>query len=197
LGAVEADRPGRIILLNGPSSSGKTSLGRALQHALPQPWFLFSVDTLGAMRSARQTRDLGPVALDATLRRTRLGYHRAVAAVASAGNDVIMDYPLSEPWRLRDLLDTLSGYDVVLGDVRCDADELDRREGARADRPAGLARSQRVFDHDDRDLAVDTTRTDPEACAVVVVTGLRALGPGRAFERLRRRLVDTPPGSTR
>ncbi|WP_425303565.1 phosphotransferase-like protein [Nocardia wallacei] len=30
--------------------------------------------------------------------------HRAVAAMASAGNDIVMDHVLSEPWRLRDCL---------------------------------------------------------------------------------------------
>jgi AbrB family looped-hinge helix DNA binding protein len=71
------------------------------------------------MRSTEHTRVLDEGELDAMLRRTRLGYHRAVAAVASVGNDVIMDYPLSEPWRLDDLLDVLEGYDVTAVDVQC------------------------------------------------------------------------------
>jgi chloramphenicol 3-O phosphotransferase len=114
-----------------------------------------------------------------------MGYHRAVAGVASAGNDVIMDYPLSEPWRLQDLLDVLDGYDVTLVDVRCDADTLDLRERARGDRPVGLARSQRVFEHGDRDITVDTTHKTPDACAVMIADQLAGLGPRKAFDRLR------------
>ena len=49
------------------------------------------------MQSTEHTRVLDVV--DAMLRRTRMGHHRAVAAAASVGNDVIMDYPLSEPSR--------------------------------------------------------------------------------------------------
>src|SRR5947199_10852910 len=94
------ERGGRIILLNGASSSGKTSIGRALLSLLPDPWFLVPVDAIGAMRSTVHTRVLDEVEIDQMLRRTRLGYHRAVAGLASAGNDVIMDYPLSEKWRL-------------------------------------------------------------------------------------------------
>ncbi|GAA1146749.1 chloramphenicol phosphotransferase CPT family protein [Nocardioides aquiterrae] len=184
---MESDSRGRVILLNGASSSGKSSIGRALQHVLPDPWFLFPVDTLGAMRSTPHTRVLDQDEIDDMLRRTRLGYHRAVAAVASVGNDVIMDYPLSERWRLEDLLDVLEGFDVTVVDVHCEPDELDRRERARGDRPAGLARSQRVFRHDDRDIAVDTTHLNPEACAVAIATELTALGPDKAFDRLRRR----------
>ena len=69
-------------------------------------------DAIGAMRSTAHTRVLADTEITAMLSRTRLGYHRAVAALASAGNDVVMDYPLSEQWRLADLLETLDGYDV-------------------------------------------------------------------------------------
>lgn len=174
------------MLLNGTSSSGKGSIARALQRVLPDPWFHFPVDALGAMRSTEHTRVLDEPEVADMLRRTRLGYHRAVAALASVGNDVIMDYPLSEPWRLADLLDVLDGYDVTAVDVRCDLNELDRRERARGDRPVGLARSQRVFEHDDRDITVDTTDTSPEECAATIVAQLPALAPDKAFGRLRR-----------
>lgn len=186
LGAVHQERRGRVILLNGASSSGKSSVGRALQRALDGPWFLFPVDALGAMRSTEHARSLDEVEVEAMLRRTRLGYHRAVAAVASVGNDVIMDYPLSERWRLDDLLDVLEGFDVTLVDVRCSPDELDRRERARGDRPVGLARSQDTSRHDDRDIAVDTTTASPEACATAIAAELAALDRGKAFDRLRR-----------
>lgn len=114
---MENQRPGRVILLNGASSSGKSSIGRALQSILVDPWFFFPVAALGAMRCTEHTRALDAHEVDTMLRRTRLGYHRAVAAPACAGNDVLMDYPLSEPWRLADLLDVLETYDVTLVDV--------------------------------------------------------------------------------
>jgi len=178
---------GSVILLNGASSSGKGSIARALQRILADPWFHFPVDALGAMRSTEHTRVLDESEVDDMLRRTRLGYHRAVAALASVGNDVIMDYPLSEPWRLADLLDVLAPYDVTLVDVRCSPDELERRERARGDRPPGLARSQtKVFAHDDRDITVDTADISPEACATAIARELTRLGPVKGFDRLRR-----------
>ena len=175
-----------MILLNGASSSGKSTIGRALQQALAEPWFLFPVDSLGAMRSPGRPGSADERETATILRRTRLGYHRAVAGVASVGNHVIMDYPLSEPWRLDDLLDVLDGYDVTLVDVRCDAEVLERREGARGDRPVGLARSQRVFEHGDRDVTVDTTTATSEACAAEIVDQLGRLGRHKAFDRLRQ-----------
>ncbi|HVE27332.1 MAG TPA: AAA family ATPase [Sporichthya sp.] len=182
---MSAAKRGRVILLNGASSSGKSSIGAALQRVQSGPWFLFSADALGAMRSTVHSRVLDEDETDTVLRQTRLGYHRAVAGMASVGNDVIMDYPLSEPWRLDDLLDVLEGYDVTVVDVHCHPDELDRRERGRGDRPLGLARSQDVFRHDDRDIAVDTTHATAEACAIAIATELAALSTDKAFNRLR------------
>lgn len=181
-------RKGRILLLNGASSSGKSSIGRALLPLLPDPWFLIPVDSIGAMRSAVHTRVLTDAEIADMLRRTRLGYHRAVAALASAGNDVIMDYPLSEQWRLADLLETLDGYDVTLVEVRCALEELDRRERARGDRPVGLARSQTlVYGHGESDIMVDTTTTSAAECATTIAYALDALSSPKAFTRLRNR----------
>ncbi|MDG4825949.1 AAA family ATPase [Asanoa sp. WMMD1127] len=183
---MTSSRLGRVILLNGTSSSGKTSVGRALLPLLPDPWFFVPADAIGAMRSTVHTRVLDDAEIDVMLRRTRLGYHRAVAALASAGNDVIMDYPLSEPWRLADLLATLDGYDVTLVDVRCSPDVLERRERERGDRPVGLARSQTaVYAHGDPDLTVDTTDTSPADCAKAIAAALDSLESPKAFDRLR------------
>jgi chloramphenicol 3-O phosphotransferase len=126
-------RSGRVILLNGASSSGKSSVGRELLPLLEDPWFLVPVDGISGMRSTVHTREVDDAGIAEMLRRTRLGYHRAVAVLASVGNDVIMDYPLSESWRLDDLLEVLDGYDVTLVEVWCSPDELERREAARAE----------------------------------------------------------------
>lgn len=153
---------------------------------LPDPWFLVPVDGISGMRSTQYTHARDDAEVQDMLRRTRRGYHRVVAALASTGNDVIMDYPLSEPWRLDDLLDVLDGYDVTLVDVRCSAEELARRERARGDRPLGLAHSQTlVYSHEDNDITVDTTHRSAADCARDVVGRLDDLGDPKAFERLR------------
>lgn len=152
---------------------------------LDDPWFFVPVDAVSGLRSMRYRRHLDDAGVAEMLRRTRLGYHRAVAALASAGNDVIMDYPLSEPWRLVSLLKVLDGFEVLLVDVTCSPDELERRERARGDRPLGLAASQVVFAHPDRDLVVDTTATPAEICAEAVVQLLAAPPRSTAFERMR------------
>ncbi len=178
--------PGRVVLLSGASSSGKSSIAAALLPRLEGPWFLVPVDAIGVMRSEAGTPRGGP-ALDDVLRRTRRGYHRAVAGLAEAGNDVLMDYPLSEPWRIDDLAEVLRGVDAVVVEVRCDPEELTHRESVRGDRPAGLAASQRfVHEHGVHDLVVDATRASAEQCADRILTALPSLPRPRALEAHRR-----------
>ncbi|MFE4000532.1 chloramphenicol phosphotransferase CPT family protein [Nocardioides sp. YIM B13467] len=178
-------RNGRIILLNGASSSGKSSIGQELLPLLEDPWFFVPVDGISGMRSTVHTRELDDPGIAEMLRRTRLGYHRAVAALASVGNDVIMDYPLSETWRLEDLLEVLDGYDVTLVEVWCSPEELERREAARGDRPAGLARSQTLVYSHAYDIRVDSTTASPAGCAKEIAEALPALTAPKAFDRLR------------
>jgi chloramphenicol 3-O phosphotransferase len=178
-----------IVLLNGVSSAGKSSIAAELLDVLDgPPWFHLSVDAFGAMRSASGTHRAGPDALEDVLRRTRAGFHRAVAGMAAAGNDVVMDHLLSEPWRLADCLDVFAGLDVVLVGVHCSPAELTRRELARGDRVAGTAVTQldRVHAHGLYDLTVDTTSASARACAEEIAAYVRdrPAGPS-AFDRLR------------
>ncbi|WP_407942431.1 phosphotransferase-like protein [Nocardia salmonicida] len=79
-----------VVLLNGVSSSGKSSIARRLLIDLERPFFHMGVDMIGAMRSESRTHELGSDELADVLRRTRAGFHRAVAAMVSAGNDIII-----------------------------------------------------------------------------------------------------------
>jgi chloramphenicol 3-O phosphotransferase len=73
---------GQIIFLNGTSSSGKTSVAVALLKVLEKPYFHMSVDAFNSMRARQRTTELSPIELSDTLRRTRAGFHRAVAGMA-------------------------------------------------------------------------------------------------------------------
>ena len=112
---------GQIIFLNGTSSSGKSSIAEQLLLVLDRPYFHMSVDAINSMRAKERTLELGPAELDAVLARTRAGFHRAVAGMAQAGNDIVADHVLSEQWRLLDCLTVLAGLDVDraggIGDV--------------------------------------------------------------------------------
>ncbi|MGW0931839.1 chloramphenicol phosphotransferase CPT family protein [Streptomyces sp. NPDC002644] len=186
---------GRIIFLNGTSSSGKSSIARELLDILEDGvYFHLAVDSFNAMRTKRE---LGAEELDAALRRTRMGFHRSIAAMAEVGNDLVVDHVLSEPWRLLDCLAVLPPEDVLFVGVRCPLDELVRREQARGDRPPGLAAYQYdlVHAHGDYDLECDTGTATPRACAQRIKEALPHRTGPTAFTRLRRRHLPggTPP----
>ena len=140
-------RRGQIIFLNGTSSSGKSSIAGQLLLMLDPPHFHMSVDAINSMRAKQKSRELDGAELDAVLARTRAGFHRAVAGMAEAGNDVIADHVLSERWRLRDCLEVMAGDRVVFVGVYCSPAELERRERERGDRPPGVARAQQAQVH--------------------------------------------------
>lgn len=122
--------PGRIIFLNGASSSGKSTLAKAIQEALLEPFLHVSPDHLVAsgMLPARRDPD-GPFAWWQQMRpRFFDGFHRCLSALAAAGNDLIVEHIIEfRAWR-EDLATLPVGLDVFLVGVHCDLAEIDRRE---------------------------------------------------------------------
>jgi chloramphenicol 3-O phosphotransferase len=177
---------GRLVLLNGPTSAGKTTLSHAVAARLPTPWLVMPVDLFHQIRTRPDT-DLTPRQWNDVFRRTRAAYHRALTGAVTSGCDVLGDHVLNEPWRLDDLLRLTVGLDVLLVHVTCSPAELRRRERARGDRDPGAALLQQrlVFQHGDSDLSVDTTYGPDEPTAAVLEL-IRNPPAQRAFDRLRR-----------
>ncbi|GGJ55518.1 chloramphenicol phosphotransferase CPT family protein [Streptomyces brasiliensis] len=178
------ERRGLIIFLNGTSSSGKSSIATELLNVLDEPYFHMSADMFHAIRSRRE---FPAHRLDEILHRTWHGFHRAVAGMAAAGNNVVMDHVLSADWRLTDCLDLFDPRDVVFVGVRCPLAELERRERERGDRPGGLAARQLKQAHAQGvyDIECDTSRADPAQCARRIRDFLPDRPSPTAFERLR------------
>ncbi|MFI1760674.1 AAA family ATPase [Streptomyces sp. NPDC020800] len=176
---------GTVILLNGTSSSGKSSMARALLEVLDGTWFHMPVDAFHAMRCDHPIADED---LQAEIDRTAKGFHRAVAGMAAAGNNLVVDHPLSRRWRLLDLLDLLVPDDTVLVAVRCPLPELERRERERGDRQPGLAALQygQVHAHGPHDLDLDTSLLSPQESALRIRDFLTDRPRPTAFARLRR-----------
>ena len=164
-----------MIVLNGASSSGKSTLARRLQDSLDTPFLLLSADQLieaGVLPGRRDTA--GPFAwVDEMRPRFFDGFHRCIPAVAAAGNDVIVEHVVEfARWRAQ-LDDLLDGLDVFWVAVHCDPAEVDRREAARGDRTPGEGRAHieqnRIHDHGHHDLHIDTTAGVTEALVRTVV----------------------------
>src|ERR1700679_2219711 len=89
----------QVIVLNGGSSSGKTSIARCLQAILPQPWISLSVDDLVAALPPSLTDSgagiafgqQGEVVIGGGFREIEAAWMAGVAAMARAGARVIFD----------------------------------------------------------------------------------------------------------
>ncbi|HEY0640823.1 MAG TPA: AAA family ATPase [Pseudonocardiaceae bacterium] len=173
-----------IIVLNGASSSGKSTLAAAVQAVMPVPYLTIGVDTVvfGLPRRwlnpplwhevyrYRETPDGLRIGGGPLGDRLMAGLHRMVAGAAGAGWDVVVDHVLLEPRWVADLEEVLAGHPVLRVGVRCPLDELERRERARGDRTVGQARAHHDVVHAVMryDLEVDTSVTDPAGCAALI-----------------------------
>ncbi len=175
-------KPPRVIVLNGASSSGKTTLARALQARLPQPWLVFSVDDLvDALPPALWDGDGiaiagdGGVSVGDAFRAQEAAWYAGLAAMVHAGARLVVDEVfLGGRASQRRLADALRGLPVLWVGVRCDAATAEAREHARSDRTPGMAASQLAVVHQGvvYDVEVDTTTADPAACAKLIAEHL-------------------------
>jgi chloramphenicol 3-O phosphotransferase len=174
------------VFLNGASSSGKSSIARQLLLVLGRPYFHFSVDAFHAMRAAEPTEPIDE--------RTVLGFHRAVAGMAAAGNDIVVDHALDHPRWFTDCVDTWREHDVVFVGVHCSLPELNRRERLRDDRETGLAARQfrSVHSHGGYDLECDTEVNHPRDCAMQIKDFLAEGDRRRVFAELVSESIPDP-----
>ena len=189
---------GRILVLNGTSSSGKSTLAKALQTLLPEPWLVVGIDTF-VFALPRRYLDQpawsevfryvrpdgateGPFRIETGPLGQQLvaGMHRSVAALAEAGLSVIVDHVLLETAWLDDARRCWAPFDWSLVGVRCPLAVVEQRERDRRDRTLGQAAAQFAIVHEDRayDLEVDTSVLSPDDAAARIVRSLSGVDGG-------------------
>jgi chloramphenicol 3-O phosphotransferase len=201
---------GRILVLNGTSSSGKTTLANALQKALPDKYEHVGLDrTLQSLpselfvitddidhapvdgwlipiRNGVQVAlpTLGPIAIDELER-----MYESFGARADAGANLIVDDVLWHPRALTMAITHFADRDAWLVDVYCPIEIAIQREKRRSDRASGGAvLFAQVHRHGIYDIKVDTSLLAPLEAAQQVIG---ALSPGRrptAFRELRSKM---------
>jgi len=170
-------RVGLVLVLDGPSSVGKTTTLEALQRRWPiersGPLLLAGLDVA---RSALGPGDRGGwselidrVERSVAGRPSRFRYgplgreliggmHRAAAAWARAGFDVGLDHCIVDTAMLADLRRACDGVPLVVIGMTCDPVVLDDRESDRRDVVAGRSAAQRdAVLEVVHELQVDTT----------------------------------------
>jgi chloramphenicol 3-O phosphotransferase len=179
---------GLIIFLNGASSSGKSSIAKALQAVLEEPCIHLCIDDyLAAFQKGLWDKQ---EIVQRAWPNIITGFHAAAAAIARAGSWVIMDDVLEEdpPW-IEHCLELFEGLEVIFVGVHCPLEELEHREKERGNRKAGMARLQfeQVHAQAIYDIEVDTSVLSPEECVVRIVDYLDAGRRPTALEQLRER----------
>jgi chloramphenicol 3-O phosphotransferase len=175
--------PGRVVVINGTSSAGKTALAEAFQDvraAAGECWLVFGIDDFlprlprrwvaydawsGSLAGdgvrLERDGDRARYRIGALGRRVLSAYRRSVAEIARAGLNVLVDDVTIEEHEWEEWCAVLAGLHPVWVALRCDAGVAMAREAARGDRARGLVRG--VVDLVHRfpvyDLELDSTAT--------------------------------------
>lgn len=172
---IAESTPGGVWILNGTSSSGKSSLVEELRVRLRQPTLAFSVDDLfrmahwhvhGQREGFRFDRDGAAVriAIGSVGAQMVSAWRRAAATLWFSGVYVLVDdVRFNDSWQ-SEWRSCLNEIPHKFIGVHCDLATLEHRELARGDREIGLARG--FFPDVHRgvryDVEVDTKQLSPE-----------------------------------
>ena len=184
---------GTILLLNGASSSGKTSILHALQDLMQEPYLEAGIDKFIFMLPQRYLErplwdDVLGLATCAgeTGRSLVHGMHRAIHALSQAGCNVLADHVLVEPAWVQDCAGLFRELPAYLVGVRCPLEVLVERERSRKNRTLGQAAAQFGPVHADctYDLEVDSARYTALENAAIIRDFLGGGAPPQALRRL-------------
>ena len=205
----------RIILLNGSSSSGKTTLalalqqlltqelGQAFQHialdqfrdGMPGKWRGFNsppgtpgAQGLNIVPRERDGERVTCIEFGEQGEVMLAGMRRAIAAFARAGNHVIVDDLLFKPGYLDDYVAAFEDIPTWFVGVRCELSVVQERELTRPGRFPGTAESHfdAVHAHGMQyDIEIDTSNKNAHDCAELVLARLAT--PPLAFAERRAR----------
>jgi len=179
---------GKVILLIGPSSAGKSTLCRAIQQRTDEPFIRYSLDFFFDSDALPTHRSDGPFAWREQRPKLFEGYFRSLAALASAGNNLVLDFVIETPQQLTRLVTLLRPFDVFLVGVHCPLPELERRERARGNRRLGDAHRdlETVHTFTTYDFEVDSTHPVDENADRVIHAWQQRTEPG-ILQRLAAR----------
>lgn len=185
--------PGTVIILNGTSSSGKTTLLNQLQREFEPPFLNVGIDKFIWMLPVRfLDRPLWDEVLGKAIESGDLGHrlfggmHHSIAVMSRLGNHVVADHVLVERRWAQECAQLLAELPAYLIGVRCPLEVTEQRERERGDRTLGQARIQfeRVHAFAQYDFEVDTSVDDPATCAAKVKAYVESNAPA-GFQRMR------------
>ena len=182
-----------VVILNGPSASGKSSIQEAFIRKSDSPWIKIGIDNffVGVLSNYYIFGEYKPQNPDYMImqgipsedenknpvftlkvgpagEKIIDGMNHAIKAYADAGNNIIIDYIAYNPKWLENLVNILKGHKVIVVGVNLPLEVLEKREASRATSPKGHARShyETVHKHNvPYNLNIDTSKVTPDEAA--------------------------------
>ncbi len=182
--ASEYTVPIEVIILNGTSSSGKSTLAQALQDLLDESWLVFGIDTLFralplSLLDIHEDATFRPLPEDHVAREGGISFDAegavtvgvefrrlddarlvGLAAIAETGTRLILDEVFLDGGETQERVRrTFAGRRVAWVGVTCEHAVAKQREIDRGDRVVVMVEQQSQIVHDGvhYDLVVDTT----------------------------------------
>ena len=157
----------QIILLNGPSSSGKSTLSKALQGLIEEKrkekYVIISIDDFMKLSTEETIYEDDVFEISGDM---------CTSAMESLKTfpGVIIDHVITSERIFRQLTEMLGSYHIHLVHVTCPLNVLLQREYTRKNRCPGSAESSYtyLFPKDEYDLTVDTSIMTPAECSAKI-----------------------------
>ena len=173
---------GKIIILNGVSSAGKTTLAKVLQERLSQPFFHIDVDMFCIMAPQKFLEN------DYSLQHNFVSnMFDVVKLFSDKGYSLIVPCAFLEGYGyLEKCVSLLHSYQVLFVHVTCPIEELIQREKKRGDRPLGSAEAMlpMLVPQGTYDIMVDTYKYSTIDCADKLVEMLNTPEKLTSFKEL-------------
>lgn len=164
----DKDMSKKIILLNGASSSGKSTLASTLQTLIKdkngEEYALISIDDFLKMTTKEaiyedDVFEISSKVCDKSIEMLRVNH------------GIIIDHVITSERIFKQLIESLKAYDIYLVHVTCPLHELKRREEERKNRYLGSAEasSEYLFPKEGYVLTVDTFASSAKECALQIM----------------------------
>ena len=201
---------GTVVLLNGPSAAGKTSIQKKFQESFKQPFLRLGIDDLfdkilpdyyglGEIHPKgnfleKDIRWVETIAVEGKEavklhvgplgRKVIAGMHQTLAAYAEVGNNIIVDYILYDQEWFPELVKALESVKVYYVGLQYPLEVLEQREKQRANSPVGHSRShyKQVHHYSKYDLVLNDYNLSPEKLAEIIANYIETNPEPKAFK---------------
>jgi len=187
----------QLILLNGTSSAGKSSIVKCLQEKLQKPYLDMGLDKfLYMLPDQYMKQPLWKEVWDHTSvgelgNRLMSGMHHSMRAMINRGNLVLADHVLIEKNWVSELAELFHDQSAYFIGIQCPLDVIEKREIDRKDRTLGSARLQFPVVHQwcEYDLSLDSSITTPERSADMIIEFLASRKPPTGFTKTLKKCL--------